>query len=129
MSCGLRRSSGRQGGFTLLELLSVMVLLGITAAVVVTLDGQLFAHRDDRRALLLAAPCIQSCAERLLAQRQATGGYAGLTATACAAVADTGLSLRNANGVLVSSCAGSAFCTATIACTGLRPLTLQFHDY
>jgi len=129
MSHGQAGSSGRQAGFTLLELLLVMVLLGIATAVVVTLDGQLLAHRDDRRALLLAAPCIQSCAERLLALRHAPGGYAGLTATACAAVADTSLSLSNASGAPVSSCAGSAYCTATIACAGLRPLTLQFHDY
>lgn len=116
-------------GFTLIELLLVTLLLGLASALVIRLDAQLFFRRDAMRSLLLASPCVQSCAERLIAQRQTPGGYAGVTETACSSVEGAQLSLHDSEGMQVSTCMGLAHCTATISCAGLQAQTLQFYDY
>ena len=125
----MRHGRLRPLGFSLIELLLVMVLLGIASAVIMSLNVELFSRRGEQRELRLAAPCIESCAEQLLARRHAVGGYAALSVDACSAVAGAALTLSDANGDPVSTCAGTAHCTATIACASVRAATLRFYDY
>ncbi len=116
-------------GFSLVELLLIMVLLGIASTAIMSLNVELFSRRDDKRVLRLAAPCIESCAEQLLARRHAAGGYAALSVDACSVVAGAVLSLSDASGNPVSTCAGTMHCTASISCAGVRAATLRFYDY
>ena len=132
-------------GFTLMELVVVIVLLGTVAAVVLRLQPQLFSAQAIGRDTLSGLEIQRACAERLLSVRRVQG-YGAVQGSAAATPTCDGLGgvagfaanptvlLVDANATAVNSCS-SATCTATITVskTGsaatLPPLTLQLSQY
>jgi len=63
-----------RNGFTLIELVMVIVLLSISSAGLITLFGQLTSSLSINNDIQTAAQLAQECAEHLLAARR-TAGY------------------------------------------------------
>ena len=60
-------------GFTLIETVATMLLLGLVAVTLNTLNAQLFSGRSHLLELELSTPLLQACAERILAIRRLDG--------------------------------------------------------
>lgn len=60
-------------GFTLIELVVVIILLGIAGAVVVMLQGSVFSQRELTRDQQIGAQLQQECAERFVVIRRTRG--------------------------------------------------------
>jgi prepilin-type N-terminal cleavage/methylation domain-containing protein len=130
----------KQRGFTLMETLAVMVVLGIAAATIITLQATVFARHSDNKDLQTGAQAVHECAEQVLAmRRRAPGsGYAAVTTAACNSLGGRGgfgaptVSLRDDSGTSVAACA-SSFCTATISAakagSTVAPITLRLSKY
>lgn len=54
-------------GFTLVELIVVIVLLSIAAAGIVSLNANIFSGQDSNETLEVGAQLLQECAEKVLA--------------------------------------------------------------
>lgn len=84
-------------GFTLIETLIVMVVLGIAAVVIANLSGNLFLGQTANRGLVVGAQLMQQCAERLLARGRVSYTDACLadstSATSCCAVTGSSVTL------------------------------------
>jgi prepilin-type N-terminal cleavage/methylation domain-containing protein len=63
-----------EGGFTLLELVVVIVLLGVTSTAVIRLNGGLFKNGSSIRDLQSDTQLLQACAEQVMASRR-LGGF------------------------------------------------------
>jgi prepilin-type N-terminal cleavage/methylation domain-containing protein len=70
----LKRPHCTEGGFTLLELVVVIVLLGITSTAIIQLNGGLFRNGNSVRDLQSDTQLLQACAEQVMASRR-LGGY------------------------------------------------------
>ena len=91
-----RRPEERGRGYTLIELLMVIVTLGIAAAAIVMLQGNIFSRRASMQDLQIGTQLIQDCSERLLATSRSAINGLGYNANALS------------NGASASSlCAGS----------------------
>jgi prepilin-type N-terminal cleavage/methylation domain-containing protein len=60
-------------GFTLIELVVVVVLLSITAAAIIQLNAGLYKSGNSMRDLQSDTQLLQACAEHVLATRRLTG--------------------------------------------------------
>jgi prepilin-type N-terminal cleavage/methylation domain-containing protein len=69
----VKTSTFAQRGFTLIELVVVIVLLSITAAAIIQLNGGLFKSGNSMRDLQSDTQLLQACAEHVLATRRLTG--------------------------------------------------------
>lgn len=70
----LRHPASR--GFTLVESIIVLVVLGIAAVTVATLSGDIFTRQGDNKTLQVGVQLMQECAEQVLATRRASAtGY------------------------------------------------------
>ena len=129
-----------QRGFTLIETLVVMVVLGIAAATIVALQGGIFARQSSNQDLQVGAQIVQECAEQVLALRRRTpsGGYAAVTPAACSALGNVGgfgvplVTLRDDADANLAACA-STYCTASITvgkgASVIAPITLRLRRY
>lgn len=130
-------SPPRDRGVSLIELLVVIVLLGITSASIIGLNGNLFSKSSDIKAIQQNAQLLQACADRVIGIRK-SAGYAALQGsnfgTNCA-----GISVPTGTTMTVSSVTLSQTCPITPAsnCTQLEikvtgsnmPVTLYFVNY
>ncbi len=62
-----------QRGFTLLETVVVIALLGITSAAIINLNSSLFANASRVRDLQTNTQLLQACAEQVMATRRLNG--------------------------------------------------------
>jgi hypothetical protein len=53
----------------------VLAVLGIAAAGIASIQGNIFSGRSDNRLIEVGTHLMQECAEQVLATRQRTGGY------------------------------------------------------
>lgn len=144
-----RRSPTRSrvSGFTLLELLMVMVLLGVAAVAIASLSAHLFSGQSASRDLVVGTQLLQECAEQVLAVRR-NKGYTAVTTSACSGL---NLSPDNLGGFGVPSVAlavtgdpgapspvtactsASSFCTVTVSVgkdgTSLAPVVFRLANY
>lgn len=119
------------GGFTLIETLIVMVVLGIAAATVAKLTGAMFTGQTKNPVLIAGTQVMEQCAEHVLALKR-SGGYTSITSSSCSGVAGLTApdSLRLFCGVppagAALSCAVcSTACTVEVRASGLLPLTVR----
>ena len=68
--------TSRQRGFTLMESVVALVLLGIVSVAITSLNGNLFLRSDDMRSLQQSSQLLQACVDQVIALRK-TSGYAG----------------------------------------------------
>lgn len=129
-----------QRGFTLIETLLVMVVLGIASATIISLQGGIFAGQSSSQDLQMGTQIVQECAEQVLAlrRRAPSGGYAAVTPAACSTLGNVGgfglplITLRDDTGADLAACA-STYCTAniTVGKSGsfVAPITLRLRKY
>ncbi len=84
-----RARSAAHKGFTLIETLMVMVLLGIAAVTITKLSGNLFLGQAANNNVIVGAQLMQECAETVLAIRRKTG-YTFVTTSACSNLGNYG---------------------------------------
>ena len=130
----------RQRGYTLIETLVVMTLLGIASVTIIALQGNIFTQQIDNRDLQTGVQLVQECAEQVLAiRRRAPGaGYAAINTSVCNSLNQQGgfgiptLTLRDDTGASVQACS-SSFCTVSISVGKLgstvAPITLRLSNY
>ena len=84
---GLTQCAAR--GFTLVETLIVMVVLGIAAVTIISLQGNLFTGQAQNRNIVVGTQLMQECAELLLAKSRSNYNdsclASGAAATTCCA--------------------------------------------
>ena len=132
----------RERGFTLIETLMVMVVLGIAATTIIGLQGNIFAGHGANKDMQVGVQLMHECAEQVLAirRRSPTVGYTNVTTAACSGLGNYGgfgvpvVTLRDDSGASVSACAStSSDCTATITIgkdgANLSPITLRLSKY
>ncbi len=132
----------RPSGFTLIETLMVVVVLGVAAATIVTLQGNIFVGQGANKDMQVGVHLMQECAEQVLAirRRSPATGYVAVTTAACAGLGNFGdfgvpqVTLADDGGVSVSACAStSSYCTASITIgkdgANLSPITLRLSKY
>lgn len=129
----IRRFSVR--GFTLIETLIVMVVLGVAAVTIASLTGNLFVGQAANRDIVVGTQLMQQCAEKIMAVRRssaASAGYSNLNVSSCDGLpAPTGYAPATAASSPLT--AGSAACPAssagcslwTISQGGLKPISLM----
>jgi len=130
----------KQRGFTLIETLAVMVLLGIAAATVITLQGAVFTRQSENKDLQVGVQLLQECGEQILALRRHVPGpgYAAVTTSACSLLGNVGgfgvpvVTLHDDAGTSVAACT-STFCIASVsigkAGSMLAQITLRLSKY
>lgn len=63
-------------GFTLIESVVSLLILGIVSVVIISLNSNLFLRSDDMRSLQQSSQLLQACVDQVIALRK-TSGYAG----------------------------------------------------
>lgn len=106
----------RTGGFTLVELLIVMVVLGIAAVTIASLSANLFRGQTESRALAVGTPLMQECAELLLAKGRADFTDAALASSTAATTACSTISLGAYAAPTVTISAGNSATSGLAAC-------------
>jgi prepilin-type N-terminal cleavage/methylation domain-containing protein len=129
------------GGFTLMESIIVLVVLGIAAVAVQKLLGFVAADQTSISELQLRASIMQECAEELLAvRRNSSNAVTGYDAITSVAIGNNCGGITAPNGympnVTVTDPYTGAGCPANHACKTVsiqsgtaNPLTLMFVDY
>jgi prepilin-type N-terminal cleavage/methylation domain-containing protein len=67
-------------GFTLLEMVMVVVILGIASITVVSMVANVNAHQADNTDLLVGTQLLQECAENIVAQHRRDENFFSTTA-------------------------------------------------
>lgn len=126
-------------GFTLVETLMVMVVIGLATVTIARVQGGLFANQSTMRSLQVGTGLMQECAEQVLGVRRWTlDGYNAVSSTTFATNACGGVAALPGSTVpsvtLASytgtACPPGATCkTATITQNGLTPVTVMLVDY
>ena len=130
----------RARGFTLVETLIVMVVLGIAAVTVANLSSSLFQGQTTNREIVVGSQLMQECAESLLAKGRnlfsdscladsaaATACCSSFTATGYSAPTVT-LTPGNSGTTGMAACpnsAGSDCKLISVTRGGLKPVTLM----
>lgn len=85
----------RNGGFSLIELIMIIVLIAIVSVPLISMFGRSVGSQEDDVAIQTTAQLVQACGEQVLGmRRRATGGYALIATTSCSTLsAPTGYSL------------------------------------
>lgn len=127
-------------GFTLIETLIVIVILGIAAAGIASLQSSIFSGQSDSRALLVGTQLMQECAEQVLATRRSSGYAAANSMTATESCSAMTLTDYTAPAVTVtegnSATANMSACPTGSNCKlveitqgGITPVTLLLVSY
>lgn len=129
-------------GFTLVETLIVMVVLGIAAVAISSLQGNIFWRQAGNQTIQVGVQLMQECAEQILAKRRsvATGsGYSSIVANSvCSGLVNYGgisdapavtLYLDGSNTTATTCTSASSTCLAKISIANLTPITLQLVNY
>jgi prepilin-type N-terminal cleavage/methylation domain-containing protein len=123
------------GGFSLIEAAVAIVVLGIAATIITSLQGNIFSGVDAEKNLQASSLTQQRCAETLMGLRKSKG-YAGATGNVCSAIttptgAALSVSVINLTGSdSTSACPLGQVCRRfEIAAPGAQPLILQLHEY
>jgi prepilin-type N-terminal cleavage/methylation domain-containing protein len=140
----------RSGGFTLIESIMVLVVLGIAAVGILSLQGAIFRGAAGNKDIQVSVQLMQECAEVILAKRRASGYSDALLAdtTLTASTACNAITLANYDHPTVTIKDGSATggggpttiaaCPTTAAGScklvtitrgGLTPITLMLVSY
>lgn len=106
----------KTGGFTLVELLIVMVVLGIAAVTIASLSANLFRGQTESRALAVGTPLMQECAELLLAKGRADFADADLASSTAATTACGTISQSGYSAPVVTVTAGHSSTSGLSAC-------------
>jgi len=125
-------------GFTLIESIMVLVVLGIGAAAIVSLQASVFKGQSGNADLEVGVQLMQECAELVLAKRRQSG-YTAVDTGTCSALVNVGgfapgITLT-ADGVSgAASCAGNTTTcmvevTASKGGASLKKITLQLLNY
>lgn len=71
-------------GFSLIEMIMIMVLMGIASVPLVAMFGRSVGSQENDVAIQTAAQLVQACGEQVLGiRRRQTGGYGLITSTSC----------------------------------------------
>lgn len=130
-----------QRGFTLLEMIIIVVILGIASATVVTLVAQVGAHTTDNSDLQVGTQLLQECGEWIVAQHRRDSNFFGtslVNSGNCYGLTSYGGFSTPA--VVVSDYTGGAGCPTGISCkkvevtvskggVGLNTLYLMLSDW
>lgn len=84
-----RPLSMSQVGFTLIELVISILILGVTSAAIIQLNGNLFRRSDDIKKIQNANLVLQACMDRIVGIRKAAVDVTTLTASALNASCQT----------------------------------------
>jgi prepilin-type N-terminal cleavage/methylation domain-containing protein len=125
-------------GFTLVESIMVLVVLGIGAAAIVSLQANVFKGQSGNADLEVGVQLMQECAEQVLATRRGSG-YTAVNQNTCSTLGNVGnfapgITLT-ADGVSgAASCAGNTTtCTVEVTASkggaSLKKITLQLVNY
>ena len=79
---GRRRAAG---GFTLIEMIIVIVVLGVSMTAIISLQGQVVRGQTDNADYQTGVQLLQECAEQVLALRRASG-YPAVNANSCSSL-------------------------------------------
>jgi len=128
-------------GFTLVETLLVMVVLGIAAVTIISLQGNLFSGQAQNKNIVVGTQLMQECAELLLAKSRINYNDSCLASgaaatTCCATITVTGygaptvptLSAGNSTSANMAACpfgTGSDCKLVSVTQGGLSPITLM----
>lgn len=96
-------------GFTLIESIIVLILLGIASIGIISLQGNIFSGQGVNKNLIVSAQLMQECAEQILATRR-TGGFnaAPLADSAAATGSCSGITLAGYSAPAVTITAGNS---------------------
>ena len=100
---------GRAQGYTLVELVTVIILLGFAVTGIVLMQSKLFSATRSNEDIQVGTFLMQGCAEHLLAVRQAQGYGAATLATsanatsACSAITASGYAVHAAPSVTITA--------------------------
>lgn len=103
-------------GFTLVELLIVMVVLGIAAVTIASLSANLFRGQAESRATVVGTQLMQECAELLLAKGRADFADAALAGSAAATTACSTISQSGYAAPTVTITTGNSATAGFAAC-------------
>lgn len=70
----------------MIELIIIIVVLGIGAVALMSLQSQVVRGRADDSDLQIGAQLLQECAEHILLTRRRGAGYAAINSTVCSGV-------------------------------------------
>ncbi len=135
-----RASLNRCGGFTLVESIIVLVVLGIAAVGIISLQSQIFSGQSDIKNIQIGVQLMQECAEQVLATRRgSSGGYAAVTSpsfgtNACGGMTAFGSysipSVTLTDPYTGAGCHTGGTCKlVSITQDGLTPITLMLASY
>ena len=80
-----------RGGFTLIETVIVLMVLGVAAVAIVTLQGNIFKGAAETKSTQVSIQLLQECAEKILGTRRNLGfAAAQLQSDICANVTSAG---------------------------------------
>jgi type II secretory pathway pseudopilin PulG len=123
------------GGFSLIEAAVAIVVLGIAATIIISLQGNIFSGVNAEKNLQASSLTQQRCAETLMGLRKSKG-YASATESACSGMttptgAALSVSVLNLTGSdSNSACPLGQVCRRfEISAPGAQPLILQLHEY
>jgi len=132
----------RSRGFTLMESIIVMVVLGIAAVGIMAMQERLFANVSTVDGMQVSARLMHECAEQVLAQRRHTeDGYANVVTTngyggnQCSGLsALPGYTIPTVT--ITEPFSDGSVCPSNFSCKtvvitqgGLAPVTLMLVDY
>jgi prepilin-type N-terminal cleavage/methylation domain-containing protein len=131
---------GAAKGFTLIESIIVMVVLGIAAAAIISLQGNIFKGQADNAAAETGVQMTQQCAEQILATRwNAASGYSSVTTSTCSALGSYSVAVTPTypSGTSAFGCGtgitccdkNSSTCLVSISFGGLNPIYLKLVNY
>lgn len=124
------RPAFAQYGFTLIETVVSLVLLGIVAVVISSMNGNLFFRSTAMQTAQQGTQLMQACMDKLISARKA-GGYSGVTNSACNALSGVTVSTPTSCPVALDDLNTFPGCKQfQITATGVgTPITLIFVNY
>lgn len=104
-------------GFTLVESIITLVVLGIAAAAIISLSGNIFIGETGNKNLQVGMQLMQECAEQVLATRRVNGfGATSLADSTAATASCSGMTLTNYSAPTVTITAGNSTTAGMGAC-------------
>lgn len=121
-----------QRGFTLIETIVSLVLLGILSMAMMTLNGNLFLRSNEMRNAHQGTQLLQACMDQLISVRK-TAGFSGIKTTSCSnlgGATDLSVAVDDACPTNLSSLSSSGCKQVKITATGMSStVTLLFVNY